>query len=157
MNAFPFVLRAKLRWFVRRSLLLYAVASVGIAMGVEVLAGDGLVLEAVLDRWLQVYVIVFVAALLTHVVMAKVQSARLVPRQVSFREDEIVVTRAGTTERLGWDWILAAGESRRLFVFRVRNPSVLELFLAKDALTDEEADCLRGWLRRDLELLALDG
>lgn len=144
-NTFGDMMRAKLRWFVRRSLYRYAIAVVLITYGLHG-SNPNLTTTDKLARGLAYFVAICLAVLLLHVVMALSQSRKITPRTITFTEQSLVVNHKGETATRGWNWISSAGESPTLISLLVQKMPRLELYLPKAKLTENEYTVLRGWL-----------
>lgn len=144
-NAFPYMMRAKLRWFFRRSLFRYAIATALITYGLHGINAS-LKPSEIAMRGLLYFVILCFAVLALHVVTAWIQSRRITPRTVVFTEDTVVVDFKGESVDRGWDWIIAAEESPTVISLLVQKLPRLELYLHKASLDDDEYRTLREWL-----------
>lgn len=144
-NTFRDMMRAKLRWFFRRSLYRYAIAVALITFGLH--GGDpALTLTEKLMRGIIYFVALCAAVLVLHVFAASIQSRRLAPRTITFTKDNVTVNHKGESVDRGWSWILAANESSTLISLLVQKMPRLELYLPKAKLNDTELQVLRSWL-----------
>ena len=146
VNALPYVLRAKIRAFFRRSVFRYAIATALIAYAINFSSIKSIAGIEFLKIWMIYLLGICAVALILILISAVVQSRRLVPRQVTFKEEAIIVTHRGETETKTWDWIIAAEETVDFFAFIVQKIPRLELFLRKKQLDDDEYQSLRAWL-----------
>jgi hypothetical protein len=153
VNAFPYVLRAKLRGFFRRSLYRYAIAAALLAYALNIANIKAAAIIDFVRIWAIYFLGICAVALVLIVFSTRIQSRRLVPQEVTFREDAIIVTHRGQTETRTWDWIIHAEESRESFAFLVQERPRLELFLGKRHLTEDEYRSLRTWLVEHGKLL----
>ena len=144
-NTFPHMMRAKLKWFLRRSVLRYAIATALITYGLH---GINASLEPreIAMRGLLYFAILCFAVLVLHVVTAWIQSRRITPRTVTFTADSVVVNYKGESVDRGWDWIIAAAESPAVISLLVQKLPRLELYLHKASLDDDEYRTLHEWL-----------
>jgi hypothetical protein len=144
-NTFGDMMRAKIRWFLRRSVLRYAVAVALITYGLH--GRDTSLGPFVLVFKASTYFIALCAGVLVlHVVAAAIQSRRFVPRTVTFTENEVIVKHRGEIVTRNWDWIIAAEDSQRVIALLVHKMPRLELYLPKAKLDQNEYKVLRGWL-----------
>ncbi len=145
VNKFRFVMRAKVRWFLRRSIFRYATAVALMTYGIH---GHKTSIEPMDMAWkgLRYFAALCAAVLTLHIIAAAVQSRRVDQRTVTFTEDDVIVDHNGEIVRQDWDWILSAEDSPRMISFLVQESPRLELYLPKTELEDDEYDALRGWL-----------
>ena len=144
-NTFPHMMRAKLKWFFRRSLLRYAIATALITYGLHGVNAS-LQPREIAVRGLVYFAILCFAVLVLHVVTAWMQSRRITPRTVTFTEDSVVVDFQGESVDRGWDWIIAAEESPTLIALLVQKLPRRELYLQKASLDDDEYRTVHEWL-----------
>ena len=144
-NTFSDMMRAKVRWFLRRSVLRYAIAVALITYGLH---GRDTSMEplAVVLKGLAYFIALLAVVLVLHVVAAAIQSRRMTPRIVTFSEDAVVVNHKGESITRDWDWIIAAEESPTVIALLVQKMPRLELYLPKTKLNENEYHVLRGWL-----------
>jgi hypothetical protein len=146
VNALPYVFRAKIRAFFRRSVFRYAFATALIAYALNFPSIKSIVSIEFVKIWAIYFLGICAIALILLLISAVVQSRRLVPRQVTFKEEAIIVSHGGETETKTWDWIIAAEESADFFAFMVQRHPRLELFISKKQLDSDEYQFLRAWL-----------
>lgn len=144
-NSFHDMMRAKWRWFLRRSLLRYALAIALITYGLHGTDAN-LTSAEVVTRGFLYFVILCVAVMMVHVVAAWMQSRRITPRTVIFTEQDVVVEYQGETVSRGWDWIISADESPSVISLLVQRSPRLELYLPRTKLDEHEYTVLHGWL-----------
>lgn len=148
-NTLHYVILAKVRWFLRRSLYRYAISTAAIAYGLHWLhVGHAPSIASLpfLKLWGEFFTLVLAAGFVLQALAVSIQSARHIPRHITFREDEIVVVHRGLTQATDWNWIGSAEESSNLLVLSVRKFPRLELFLPKTKLTADELSFLREQL-----------
>lgn len=155
VNTLHYVLRAKMRVFVRRSVFRYAIASAVIAYTVHFLSIRSIVIIEFAKIWVVYFIGISAVALVLILISAITQSRRLIPRQVTFKEEGIIVSQGGATEIRTWDWIISAEENSDFFAFLLQKRPRLEIFLSKDNLEDHESQFLRDWLIKH-EKLSID-
>jgi hypothetical protein len=144
-NSFHDMMRAKWRWFLRRSLLRYALAIALITYGLHGTDAN-LTSAEVVTRGFLYFVILCVAVMMVHVVAAWMQSRRITPRTVIFTEQDVVVEYQGESVSRGWDWIISADESPSVISLLVQRSPRLELYLSRTKLDEHEYTVLHGWL-----------
>jgi hypothetical protein len=138
------MMRAKLKWFFRRSLLRYAIATALVTYGMHGINAS-LQPRGMAVRGLVYFAILCFAVLVLLVMTAWMQSRRITPRTVTFTEDSVVVDFKGESVNRGWDWIIAAEESPTLISLLVQKLPRLELYLHKASLDDDEYRTLHEW------------
>jgi hypothetical protein len=144
-NSFHDMMRAKWRWFLRRSILRYAIAIALITYGLHGTDAN-LTSAEVVTRGVLYFVILCVAVMMIHVVAAWIQSRRVTPRTVTFTEQDVVVEYKGKSVSRGWDWIVSAHESPALISLLVQKSPRLELYLRRTELDEHEYSTIRSWL-----------
>ena len=144
-NTFSDMMRAKIRWFFRRSLYRYAIAVALITYGLHG-SNPYLTTTDKLALGLGYFVALSLAVLLLHVVIALTQSRKLTLRTITFTDKSLIVKHKGEMATCGWDWIISAGESPTLISLLVQKRPRLELYLPKTKLTGSEYTVLRRWL-----------
>ena len=144
-NTFSDMMRAKFRWFLRRSVFRYAIAVGLITYGLH---GRTTALEplTVAGKGLTYFIALCAGVLMLQVVAAAVQSRRIAPRIVTFTENELIVNYKGESITRDWDWIIAAEDSPKVIALLVRKMPRLELYLPKTKLNGNEYNILCGWL-----------
>ncbi len=144
-NTFSDMMRAKLRRFLRRSVFRYAIAVVLITYGLH---GRDTALEPISVAWkgLTYFIALCAGVLMLHVVAATIQSRRIAPRTVTFKDNELIIKHKGETVTRDWDWIIAAEDSPKVIALLVRKLPRLELYLPKTKLDRNEYNILRNWL-----------
>jgi hypothetical protein len=156
-NALPFVIRAKLRGFLRRSIFRYAIAAAILAYALNISSIKSIASIEFLKIW-GIYLLGICAfVLILLLVSAVIQSRQLVPQQVTFIEDAIIVSQGGQTETKEWDWIIAAQETVDSLVFLIQKRPRLELFIGKKQLNDDEYQVLLTWLVEHGKLKKVNG
>ena len=146
VNSLPNVLRAKLRGFLRRSIFRYAFASALIAYALHIPNIKSIASVEFLKIWFIYFFGICSFALTLILISAIVQSRRLTPRQVTFKEGAIIVSQGDKTETKTWDWIITAEELFGTIAFMVQKRPRVELFIRKKQLDDYEYKILRAWL-----------
>jgi hypothetical protein len=146
VNALPYVIRAKIRGFARRSVFAYAIASALIAYAIHTPSLKSIATVEYFRTWVIYFLLICTVALTMNLISAVIQSRRLIPRQVTFKQEAITITHRGNTECKTWDWIIAAEELGDSFPFVVQRFPRLELFLSKKRLSEDEYRSLRAWL-----------
>jgi len=146
VNSLRYVLRAKMRQFLRRSVFAYALAAALIAYGLNSPSIKSIASFEFLKIWITYSLGICAVALMLILISALVQSRRIVPHHVTFKEEAIIVTYRGETQTRTWDWIIAAEETSDFFAFVIRKRPRLELFLGKKCLDSDEHQSLRTWL-----------
>lgn len=144
-NTFYDMMRAKMRWFLRRSLFRYAIAIALITLGIhgsDATLGFG----DKVTRGIIYFVALCVGVFVLHIVVAAIQSRRIAPRTITFTENNLIVKHKGGSAHCGWDWIIAAEESSTTIALLVQRLPRLELYLPKSKLSEVECRVLRGWL-----------
>lgn len=144
-NTFRDMLRAKWRWFLRRSLLRYTLATALITYGLHGIDPKWTSAEIV-TRGIIYWGVLCLAVIVLHVVAAWIQSRRITPRTVTFSEEDVIVHYRGESVSRGWDWIIAADESPAMIVLLVQKLPRRELYLPRAKLSEHEYGILRGWL-----------
>ncbi len=144
-NTFGNMMRAKLRRFKRRSALRYALGVALITYGIH---GQDASIEPMqmVRNGIVYFVVLCVGVLLVYVITAMFQSRKVEVRTVTFTKNNIVVAYQGETVSRGWDWVIAAEDSRRVITLLIQRLPQLELFLPKDKLSEVEYRTLCKWL-----------
>ncbi len=136
---------AKVRWFVRRSIYRYFIAVVMFSFGRHLLDTTinsvDIVIEGVLG-----FILLCFSILLIQIVAARMQSKRIKPTKVIFKEDELTVTQFGKTTNRGWDWIISAEDTPSVFALLIQKKPIFEIYLPKSELTGNEQKTLLNWL-----------
>lgn len=153
-NSFHSIFLAKMRGFWRRSIFRYLLAAVMLSysryllislnsdsLGSERLSTADIILEGFIG-----FILLSSIVILLMIVAAKIQSKRLQPITITFKEDELVITRKGETVQHDWDWIISAENTRDLFTFLIEQRPRYEVFLAKSKLTGAELEKIQSWL-----------
>jgi hypothetical protein len=145
VNTFDHMMRAKLRWFFRRSLRRYAIA---VALITYALHADdpALTTMGIVTRGFAYFLALCVGVLGLHVVLAYLQSRKVAQRTITFTEQNLIVDHKGQSSTRDWDWIISADESTTLISLLVRRMPRLELYMPKTKLDDNEYAVLHGWL-----------
>jgi hypothetical protein len=146
VNSFGSVLLAKIRNFMRRSIFLYALATALITFGLHFSSIDSISSIEFIRIWGTYFLGIVFITLIFILISAIIQSRRIFPRKLTFREEELILSQGGTTEIKSWDWIISAEEKPRFFAFLVQKRPRLEMFLSKDKLEYQEGQLLREWL-----------
>ena len=144
-NTFRYMMRAKVRWFLRRSVFRYAMAIALITCGLH---GRDPSIAPMDMAWkgLTYFAALCAAVLMLNVISAAVQSRRLDRRTVTFTENDLMVNHNGEIVMRDWDWILSAEESPTVISLLIQEFPRFELYLPKTELEDDEYDVLRDWL-----------
>ncbi|MCA9192608.1 MAG: hypothetical protein KDB03_12625 [Planctomycetales bacterium] len=144
-NTFHNMMRAKLRWFFRRSLYRYAFAVALITYSIHG-GNPRLTTTDVIVRGFGYFAALCLAVLVLHTVLALIQSRRIIPRTITFTEQNLSMERNGKLVTQSWNWIISAKESPTLISLLVQKMPRLELYVAKDMLTENEYTVFRNLL-----------
>jgi hypothetical protein len=146
VNAFPFVLRAKMRGFFRRSVYRYALATAMLAYALHFPNIKSIATVEFAAIWAAYFGGICGVVLVLILISAAIQSRHLDLRSVTFKEDAIIVSQGGATETKSWDWIIRAEDLADCFALLVQRRPRLEAFISKKHLSDEETRMLKEWL-----------
>ncbi len=144
-NNFRYLIQAKARRFMRRSIFQYFTAVLLFSYGRYLLDTTikpvDILFEGVLG-----FISLCVIIMLILVVAAKVQSKKHISLEVTFTENELTITSLGKTNTRSWDWILSAEESLKVIALLIKRKPFFELYLPKSMLNENEYQTFRNWL-----------
>mgnify|MGYP005999327773 FL=1 len=153
-NSFHSIFLAKMRGFWRRSISRYLLAAAMFSYGRYLLNNinsdflDSTRLstaEIILEGFIG-FTLLFFIVILLMIITAKIQSIRLQPITIAFKEDELIITRKGKAVQHDWDWITSAESTQGMLAFLIEQRPRYEIFLAKSKLTDAELEQIQSWL-----------
>ncbi len=144
-NHFRFIIYAKARRFIRRSIFKYLAAVIMLSYARYLLDRTinpvDIAAEGVVG-----FILLCVIVALILIVAAMVQSKKKILIEVTFTENELTVTDSGITSTRNWDWILAAEESLNVFELLIKKRPFFGLYLPKSKLSESECQAFRNWL-----------
>ena len=147
-NALPFVIRAKMRGFFRRSVYRYIFAAWLVTYAFSFQSLKSVVSIEFLKVWSFYSVVICGLAIIIILISAAIQSRRLDPRQITFREDAITITDASAVKTNTWGWVIHAEELDDCFALLIQKSPRHELFISKKSLGEGEYKQLRAWLAK---------
>ena len=139
------MIRGKLRGFLHRSVYRYAI---GVALITYALhANDSeLSVSEKLVAGFEYFGALCLGVLLLLFATAIIQSRKMTPQMITFKEQNLVVEHQGELSFRDWDWIISARESPAFISLLVQKRPRFELYLPKSRLNENEYAVLRGWL-----------
>jgi hypothetical protein len=146
VNAFGPVLLAKIRNFLRRSIFIYALGTALITFGLHFSIIRPTINFEFVKIWGTYFLGIVGLALTLIFISAIIQSRRIIPKQVTFREEELLLSQGESREIKSWDWIISAEEKKKFFAFLIQKRPRLEIFLMKEKLEDHEEQLIRKLL-----------
>jgi hypothetical protein len=151
--SFRSIFLVKLRNFMKRGVWLYALGSLVIVVGVQILNGQPLVTDQTAGTFSILFLIAFAFAL-SAILFSSLLSAQSLKSDfttVTFREHELLVKRnTGNPTAQNWDWIISTEETRKNYYLTAKIIPRYELVLSKSALSEEENKALKSWLARNV-------
>lgn len=145
VNAFGYVLLGKLRRFIRRSVMVYALCSAMAAFGLS-LSNRSAAPGFPVARSLLFFGLICFVAFALMLISAVLRSRDIKPQTITFKENELFVDENGRSTARGWDWIIAARETSKDISLLIQRRPRRELFLPKAKLNEAEQKTLTNWL-----------
>lgn len=145
----------KCRTFFRRSIFLYAFATVLITYGLHA-SDDSISTMELFVRGGYYFCILCLTVLLLLPIFAAIQTRRIGPVLVKFRENDLIAIYKDNIIARSWDWIVSAHNEPPYYWIKTRKfPSVF-LILSKDKLNEDENEMLQTWLLAHRKLKSHD-
>lgn len=145
----------KCRNFFRRSIFLYAFATMLITYGLHA-SDDSISSMEMFVRGGIYFCFLCLTVLLLLAIFAAIQTRRIKPVLVKFRENDLIAIYKDNIIARSWDWIVSAHSEPPYYWIKTRKfPSVF-LVLSKDKLSEDENEMLQTWLLAHQKLKSHD-
>ena len=145
-GSFATMMRAKWRYFRRRSVWRYAIASALLGLGVSFMMRDHFDLQIFFLTWLTSIISLCGLIWLFHLISAVIQTRPALNRIVTFTENAIHVTHNSKTIATDWNWIISAEDERDILTLLISKWPRRELYVNRHFLEEEAYHVLYKWL-----------
>lgn len=140
-----YILIAKIRNFLKRSIFNYLIASLLIAVAKPSLFGNFTYTACF------IFTVLCLLSLILIVISSSIQAKRMqFDADITFTTSEIIITHKNKDliEKKNWDWILNAEENKHSFYLLIQKNPRLELILHKRNFNREEIAALQEWIKK---------